>query len=112
MEECQHCNSRHPYARTFKEHYNQLPSGCAVRVLGLSSCLVKQKLKAAEEKLQAIKRMEIMMQSEVRDLPPGSPAVITSGGSVSTALREELQHVPLVTDTKLEEKKRDAHSTV
>ena len=67
VEECQHCSGRHPYARIFQEHYAHLQSP-EIRVLGLSGCLVKQKLKTTEEKQRAKKQMERLMQCEVVDI--------------------------------------------
>ena len=67
VEECQHCSGRHPYARIFEQHYAHLQSP-ELRVLGLSGCLVKQKLKTTEEKQRAKKQMERLMQCEVVDI--------------------------------------------
>ena len=67
VEECQHCSGRHPYARIFEQHYAHLQSP-EIRVLGLSGCLVKQKLKTTDEKQRAKKQMERLMQCEVVDI--------------------------------------------
>ena len=65
VDECQHCLGSHPYASIFKEHYRNAPGqGNEIRVLGMSSQLVKRKVKGKDEQLQALKRLERSMHSQ------------------------------------------------
>ena len=65
VHECQHCAGRHPLAKIFSEHVNQLTTKDFFRVLGISSCLVKPKVKAAAEREQVIKKLEKLMNESV-----------------------------------------------
>ena len=68
VDECEHCIGSHPYACIFKEHYRStLGQGNDIRVLGMSSQLVKRKVKGPE-KQQALRRLEKSMHSTRVDL--------------------------------------------
>ena len=66
VSECQHCSGRHPFARIFSDHYSRVPSG-QIRVLGLSRCLVKPKVKPGAERQRVIRQLERLMDSCVMD---------------------------------------------
>jgi hypothetical protein len=67
VNECQHCSGRHPFARIFADHYG-LVHPDQIRVLGLSKCLVKPKVKAPTERQRVLKQLETLMNSKLMDM--------------------------------------------
>ena len=67
VEECQHCSGGHPFARLFEQYYAHMSSS-ELRVMGLSCCLVKQKLRTVDERQRAMKQMARLMQCQVLSL--------------------------------------------
>ena len=59
IEECQHCSGHHPFARIFKRHY--IRTSDHIRILGLSSCIVKPKKINSAERWKAIENMTRLM---------------------------------------------------
>ena len=64
INECQHCSGRHPFARIFHDHYRLVQKG-QIRVVGLSRCLVKPKVKSESKRQRMIRKLELLMDSEV-----------------------------------------------
>jgi hypothetical protein len=65
VDECQYSKGSHPYARIFSKHYYTLAHG--MRVLGVSTKLVGAKVTAAGGRTQAIRKLELVMDSRVHD---------------------------------------------
>ena len=75
VDECQHCSGSHPFAKIFSKHYTRADVKGQLRVLGVSTKLVKSKTKGVADQQQTIKKLERLLDSYVHDLSS------TEGGS-------------------------------